>query len=56
MMPKVDGWSVLGMMKSDPALDHIPVIMFQPLPAGDDSAHPFAALAALKKARGGKRR
>jgi signal transduction histidine kinase/CheY-like chemotaxis protein len=27
MMPKVDGWSVLGMMKSDPALDHIPVIM-----------------------------
>jgi signal transduction histidine kinase/DNA-binding response OmpR family regulator len=27
MMPKVDGWSVLGVMKSDPALDHIPVIM-----------------------------
>ena len=27
MMPKLDGWSVLGMMKSDPALDHIPVIM-----------------------------
>ena len=27
MMPKVDGWSVLGIMKSDPALDHIPVIM-----------------------------
>ena len=27
MMPKVDGWSVLGMMKSDPALHHIPVIM-----------------------------
>jgi signal transduction histidine kinase/DNA-binding response OmpR family regulator len=27
MMPKVDGWSVLGAMKSDPALDHIPVIM-----------------------------
>jgi CheY-like chemotaxis protein/two-component sensor histidine kinase len=27
MMPKVDGWSVLGLMKSDPALDHIPVIM-----------------------------
>jgi signal transduction histidine kinase/DNA-binding response OmpR family regulator len=27
MMPKVDGWSVLGTMKSDPALDHIPVIM-----------------------------
>jgi signal transduction histidine kinase/DNA-binding response OmpR family regulator len=27
MMPKIDGWSVLGMMKSDPALDHIPVIM-----------------------------
>lgn len=27
MMPKVDGWSVLGIMKSDPDLDHIPVIM-----------------------------
>src|SRR5262249_21862435 len=27
MMPKVDGWSVLGVMKSDPDLDHIPVIM-----------------------------
>jgi CheY-like chemotaxis protein len=27
MMPKVDGWSVLGVMKSDPTLDHIPVIM-----------------------------
>ena len=27
MMPKVDGWSVLGTMKSDPALEHIPVIM-----------------------------
>jgi signal transduction histidine kinase/CheY-like chemotaxis protein len=27
MMPKVDGWSVLGMMKSDPALANIPVIM-----------------------------
>ena len=27
MMPKVDGWSVLSMMKSDAALDHIPVIM-----------------------------
>ena len=27
MMPKVDGWSVLGIMKSDPALAHIPVIM-----------------------------
>jgi signal transduction histidine kinase/CheY-like chemotaxis protein len=27
MMPKVDGWSVLGVMKSDPVLDHIPVIM-----------------------------
>jgi signal transduction histidine kinase/CheY-like chemotaxis protein len=27
MMPKVDGWSVLGTMKSDPSLDHIPVIM-----------------------------
>jgi signal transduction histidine kinase/DNA-binding response OmpR family regulator len=27
MMPKVDGWSVLGTMKSDPALQHIPVIM-----------------------------
>jgi CheY-like chemotaxis protein len=27
MMPKVDGWSVLGAMKSDPSLDHIPVIM-----------------------------
>ena len=27
MMPKVDGWSVLGMMKSDPDLEHIPVIM-----------------------------
>ncbi len=27
MMPKIDGWSVLGIMKSDPALDHIPVIM-----------------------------
>jgi CheY-like chemotaxis protein len=27
MMPKIDGWSVLGIMKSDPALAHIPVIM-----------------------------
>jgi PAS domain S-box-containing protein len=27
MMPKVDGWSVLGLMKSDPDLEHIPVIM-----------------------------
>jgi PAS domain S-box-containing protein len=27
MMPKIDGWSVLGIMKSDPALQHIPVIM-----------------------------
>ena len=27
MMPNVDGWTVLGMMKSDPALDQIPVIM-----------------------------
>ena len=27
MMPNVDGWSVLGTMKSDPALQHIPVIM-----------------------------
>ncbi|MCF8478693.1 MAG: response regulator [Pseudolabrys sp.] len=26
-MPKIDGWSLLGIMKSDPALDHIPVIM-----------------------------
>ena len=27
MMPKLDGWSVLGVMKSDPELAHIPVIM-----------------------------
>jgi len=27
MMPKVDGWSVLGIMKSEPQLEHIPVIM-----------------------------
>jgi CheY-like chemotaxis protein len=27
MMPNIDGWSVLGSMKSDPALAHIPVIM-----------------------------
>ncbi|HVZ51337.1 MAG TPA: response regulator [Pseudolabrys sp.] len=27
MMPKVDGWSVLGIMKSDPELAQIPVIM-----------------------------
>jgi signal transduction histidine kinase/CheY-like chemotaxis protein len=27
MMPGIDGWSVLGMMKSDPELEHIPVIM-----------------------------
>jgi signal transduction histidine kinase/DNA-binding response OmpR family regulator len=27
MMPNIDGWSVLGAMKSDPALAHIPVIM-----------------------------
>ncbi len=27
MMPKVDGWSVLGIMKSDPGLQHVPVIM-----------------------------
>jgi signal transduction histidine kinase/CheY-like chemotaxis protein len=26
-MPKVDGWSVLGIMKSEPELEHIPVIM-----------------------------
>ncbi len=27
MMPKMDGWSVLGIMKSESALEHIPVIM-----------------------------
>ncbi len=27
MMPKIDGWSVLGIMKSESALEHIPVIM-----------------------------
>jgi PAS domain S-box-containing protein len=27
MMPKMDGWSLLGIMKSDPALHHIPVVM-----------------------------
>jgi CheY-like chemotaxis protein len=27
MMPKIDGWSVLGVMKSEPALANIPVIM-----------------------------
>jgi CheY-like chemotaxis protein len=27
MMPKVDGWSVLGIMKSEAKLEHIPVIM-----------------------------
>ncbi len=27
MMPKLDGWSVLGIMKSEAALAHIPVIM-----------------------------
>lgn len=27
MMPNVDGWTVLGAMKSDPTLAHIPVIM-----------------------------
>ena len=27
MMPTIDGWSVLGIMKSDPELEHIPVIM-----------------------------
>ena len=27
MMPKIDGWSVLGIMKADPELEHIPVIM-----------------------------
>jgi PAS domain S-box-containing protein len=27
MMPKIDGWSVLGIMKSDPVLQNIPVIM-----------------------------
>jgi len=27
MMPKIDGWSVLGIMKSDPELAPIPVIM-----------------------------
>jgi signal transduction histidine kinase/CheY-like chemotaxis protein len=26
-MPKVDGWSVLGVMKSDPELQNIPVVM-----------------------------
>lgn len=33
-----------------------PDAVFQPPPAGDDSAHPFAALAALKGERGRKRR
>jgi uncharacterized metal-binding protein YceD (DUF177 family) len=33
-----------------------PDAVFQPPPGGDDSAHPFAALAALKGERGGKRR
>jgi uncharacterized metal-binding protein YceD (DUF177 family) len=32
-----------------------PDAVFQPPPAGDDSGHPFAALAALKGKRGGKR-
>ncbi|HEY9211661.1 MAG TPA: response regulator [Ancylobacter sp.] len=27
MMPKIDGWSVLGIMKSEAQLEHIPVIM-----------------------------
>jgi PAS domain S-box-containing protein len=27
MMPKMDGWSLLGVMKSDATLQHIPVIM-----------------------------
>jgi PAS domain S-box-containing protein len=27
MMPKMDGWSVLGIMKSEAQLEHIPVIM-----------------------------
>ena len=27
MMPRMDGWSVLGIMKSEPQLAHIPVIM-----------------------------
>ena len=27
MMPQLDGWTVLGKLKSDPALSHIPVIM-----------------------------
>ncbi|RTL50217.1 MAG: response regulator [Bradyrhizobiaceae bacterium] len=27
MMPKIDGWSLLGIMKSEPALQNIPVIM-----------------------------
>jgi len=27
MMPRMDGWSVLGVMKSEPQLAHIPVIM-----------------------------
>jgi signal transduction histidine kinase/CheY-like chemotaxis protein len=27
MMPGIDGWSVLGIMKSEPGLEHIPVIM-----------------------------
>jgi PAS domain S-box-containing protein len=27
MMPKIDGWSVLGIMKSEPSLQRIPVIM-----------------------------
>lgn len=27
MMPKLDGWSVLGIMKSEPGLESIPVIM-----------------------------
>src|SRR5262245_33535797 len=33
-----------------------PDAVFQPPPGGEDSAHPFAALAALKGTRSGKRR
>lgn len=43
MMPSMDGWQVLSVLKSDPELTHIPVIM---LTLVDDKQHGYALGAA----------
>ena len=48
MMPQVDGWSVLTQLKSDPTLEHIPVVMVSM--AGDKGlAFSLGAAASLGK-------